>query len=243
MVKALSLRAGVTILILALAFCVPVTAAAQQVSIETSGEGDVVTVRASAEMQVDPRIVWDVISDYDHLAEFISDMNGSRVVQRDGDKVLVEQTGEFGLLFFRQPVEVTLSVVESPMRRIVARAVGGNLREMEGRYELENLPTGTVRLLYEGRVVPDFPVPPIIGTMVVRSVLSRQFTAMVKEIMRRNALARSAAQPSQGDERFPRRLLNEVSKSVDRSERVSFACRCVCGLFTVLKQIRNAQAR
>jgi len=202
MVNALSLRAGVTILILALAFCVPVTASAQQVSIETSGEVGVVTVRASAEMRVDPSIVWSVISDYDHLAEFIPDMNGSRVVQLDGDKLLVEQTGEFGILFFRQPVEVTLSVVESPMRRIVAHAVGGNLREMEGRYELENLPTGAVRLLYEGRVVPDFPVPPIIGTMVVRSVLSRQFTAMVKEIMRRDAWARDAFQSHKIDEKF-----------------------------------------
>ena len=202
MVNALSLRAGVTILILALAFCVPVTASAQQVSIETSGEGGVVTVRASAEMRVDPSMVWGVISDYDHLAEFIPDMNGSHVVQRDGDKLLIEQTGEFGFLFFRQPIEVTLSVVESPMRRIVAHAVGGNLREVEGRYELENLPTGAVRLLYEGRVVPDFPVPPIIGTMVVRSVLSRQFTAMVKEIMRRDAWARDAFQSPKIDEKF-----------------------------------------
>lgn len=195
MAKALSLRARVTGLIVAWTFCVSITAMAQQVSVATSARDGVVTVKASAEMQVDPRMVWDVISDYDHLAEFIPDMKSSRVVQRDGDTVIVEQTGEFGFLFFRQPITVRLLVVEYPTRRILAHALGGNLREMEGRYELENLPAGAVRLLYKGRVVPDFPVPPIIGTMLMRSELSRQFTAMVKEIMRRDGLAHAALAP------------------------------------------------
>jgi ribosome-associated toxin RatA of RatAB toxin-antitoxin module len=192
MISARNLRAGVISHILALAFCVPLIAAAQQVSIETSSRGGVVTVSASAEMRVDPSIVWSVISDYDHLAEFIPNMTGSRVTQRDGDNLLVEQTGEFGFLFFRQPVEVTLSIVESPVQRIMAHAVGGNLREMQGRYELKNLPTGAVRLSYDGRVVPDFHVPAIIATVVLRRVLSRQFNAMVNEIMRREAFARGA---------------------------------------------------
>lgn len=195
MVSTLSLRVGVTCLAVAWASCVSLTATAQQLNIESSAQGGVVTVRASAEMQVDPRMVWDVISDYDHLAEFIPDMKSSRVVQRDGDTVIVEQAGEFGFLFFRQPVAVRLLVVEYPTRRILAHALGGNLMEMEGRYDLEQLPTGAVRLLYEGRVVPDFPVPPIIGTMLMRSELSRQFTAMVKEIMRRDAVARAALAP------------------------------------------------
>ncbi|GAC1505111.1 MAG: hypothetical protein NVS1B6_13070 [Steroidobacteraceae bacterium] len=192
MVSALSFRVCATILILGWAFYVPV--AAQKVSIETSGQGNLITVRASAEMQVDLSTVWNVISDYDHLAEFIPDVRSSRVVQRDGHNVLIEQTGEFGFLFFRQPVDVQLAVVESPPRRIVARAVGGNLTEMEGRYTLENLPTGAVRLSYSARLVPEFPVPPFIGRTVVRNVLARQFTAMVKEILRRDAAARSALQ-------------------------------------------------
>jgi carbon monoxide dehydrogenase subunit G len=195
MVSALSLRAGATTLILAWALCAQLAASAQQVSIETSSQGDLITVTASAEMQVDPLTVWNVISDYDHLAEFIPDMHSSHVIQRDGDKLLVEQTGQFGFLFFQQPVEVKLAVVESPPRRIVAHAVGGNLREMEGRYALENLPTGEVRLSYSGRLVPDFPVPPIIGKMAVRSVLAKQFAGMVKEILRRDAIARGALQP------------------------------------------------
>jgi len=69
----------------------------------------------------------------------------------------------------------------------LAHAVGGNLREMEGRYTVAIMPTGAVRLSYSGRLVPDFAVPPVIGKMVVRNVLAEQFRAMVEEIVRRDA--------------------------------------------------------
>jgi hypothetical protein len=155
--------------------------------IEADGRGETISVTATAEMLVDPHTAWKVITDYDHLAEFIPSMRSSRVVRRDADRVLIEQSGEFSFLFFRQPVEAKLAVVESPERWVAARAVGGNLREMDGRYTLEILPSGAVRLSYSGRLVPDFAIPPVIGKMVVRNVVANQFDAMVREIERRDA--------------------------------------------------------
>jgi hypothetical protein len=191
-------RRGACAVLLALAWalCTVPTAAGKTPSIETAEQGDEITVTAFADMQVDARTVWSVISDYDHLAEFIPDMRSSRVIQRDGDRLLVEQRGEFGFLFFLQPVQVRLVVVESPQQLIVAHAVAGNLREMEGRYAVEKLPSGEVRLSYSGRLVPEFPVPPLIGRMQVKRVLARQFTALVKEIHRRDALVQGVPPPA-----------------------------------------------
>ena len=107
--------------------------------------------------------------------------------------MLIEQAGLFTFLVFKQLVEVKLALVESPPRSIEARAVGGNLKQMDGRYTLEDLPAGKVRLSYSGRVMPDFFVPPIVGKLIVRSVLARQFTALVKEILRRDALTKPTA--------------------------------------------------
>ncbi len=180
-------RARAAAFVLAAALSASAAASVPQVEIETNGQGDDITVTASAEMLVDPRTAWAVITDYNHLAEFIPYMRSSRVVQRDADGIVVEQTGVISYLFFRQPVQAQLAVVESPPRRVMARAVGGNLREMEGRYTLESLPDGTVRLSYSGRLVPAFAVPPVIGKLVVRNVLANQFSAMVKEIVRRDA--------------------------------------------------------
>ena len=180
-------HAAARVLLLAGALCMLAAAGAQQVAIETNGQGESITVTASAEMRVDPRTAWSVITDYDRLAEFIPYMRSSRVVRRAGDHFIVEQTGEFGFLWFNQPVQARLAVVEVPPRSVVAHAVGGNLKSMEGRYTVAVTPEGTVRLSYSGRLVPDFAVPPVIGKMVVRNVLADQFRAMVEEIVRRDA--------------------------------------------------------
>ena len=168
------------------------SAAAQEVSVVTVREGEFVTVSATAQMQVDPRIAWEVLSDYDHLAEFIPDMLSSRVVLRNADGIRVEQKGEIGFLFFRRPLEVTLAVIEEPPLRIVARGVAGNVKDMEARYELQSSQAG-VKLSYHGRFIPGFFLPPFFGMAIVRNSMERQFRAMVGEILRRDALARSKA--------------------------------------------------
>jgi carbon monoxide dehydrogenase subunit G len=174
--------------------CLPRFAAAHEIAIEVVREGEFVSVRASAELKADPRIAWEVLTDYDHLAEFIPDLRSSRVLRRDAGGVLVEQKGEFGFLFFRQPIEVTMAVSEQPPRRIAARAVAGNMKDMEGSYELQASEAG-VRLGYSGRFVPDFFLPPLIGLPIVRRSMERRFRAMVEEIERRDALARTKPKP------------------------------------------------
>jgi len=185
-------------LIAALALAAPPFAqgaAPADVSIRTGRDGDFVTVSASAVMRVDPRIAWAVLSDYDHLAEFIPDVKSSRVVSRDGHRLRVEQIGEVGFIFYRQPVTMTLDVHEEPMRRITARGVAGNVKGMESYYEL-HASGAEVRLDYAGRFDPDFPIPPLIGMPVLRRVIERRFRAMVEEIQRRDELARASGRQS-----------------------------------------------
>ena len=172
------------IAVLASAWGVPAPAA-QRVEVEGDAKGEGISVKASADVQADPRTVLGVITDYDNLARFVPYMRSSRVVQRDAQRVIVEQAGELDFLFFRQPVVVTLSVVEPAPGRVLARAIGGNIKEMEGLYVVERLPSGYTRLSYSGRVVPDFPVPPVVGKIALRSVMERQFDAMVSEILTR----------------------------------------------------------
>ena len=172
-------------LLLALLLAALPAAWAQRVDVDSNGQGEAITIQASADVQADPRTVWDVITDYDHLARFIPFMRSSRVVQRDADRLIVEQAGELGIVFFKQSVEVRLAVVETAPKRVVARAIGGNIKEMEGLYTVEQLPSGYTRLSYSGRVLPDFAVPPVIGRIALRSVMERQFDAMVSEIASR----------------------------------------------------------
>lgn len=165
-------------------------AAAAAIETRIERQGEYITVNASVLMQVDARIAWEVLSDYDNLAQFIPDMKSSRIVSRDGNRVLVEQKGEFGFFFYRQPVDVVLEVMEEPRRRIDARRISGNIRDLRTHYELEASDAG-VKLDYVGRFIPEFSVPPLFGMPMVRRIVERRFRAMVEEIVRRDALARS----------------------------------------------------
>lgn len=168
-------------------------AAAQAISLETYRQGDAINVFAEVLLDVDPKLAWDVLSDYDHLAQFIPDMSVSRVLSRDGNTVVVEQKGEFGVLFFHQPIDLTLRIVEVPHTSIVAQAVGGSFSEMSGRYDLDEI-GGRVKLSYVGRFVPGFSLPAFLGIIGVRHTAATQLTALVDEIMRRDA-RRKAARP------------------------------------------------
>ena len=179
---------------LALAVCIApcAPAAAQAIALETYRQGDAVNVYAEVRLDADPKIAWDVLSDYDHLAEFVPDMSYSRVLSRDGNKVIVEQKGEFGVLFFRQAIELKLEILETPHRTIVAHAVGGSFREMSGRYDLDEVRGGGVRIGYVGHFVPAFPLPTFLGIIGVRHTAAAQLSALVDEIVRRDARAKSA---------------------------------------------------
>jgi ribosome-associated toxin RatA of RatAB toxin-antitoxin module len=183
--------AFVATLALAAALCTPAFALEQPISIRTARDGEFVTVSASVLMRVDPRVAWAVLSDYDHLARFIPDMKTSRVLSRDGNRLRVEQTGDVGFFFYREPVNVVMEVNEEPPHRITAKSVEGNVRGLETRYDLEASEAG-VKLDYTGRFVPVLAIPPLIGMPLVNRLIERRFRAMVDEIQRRDALARSA---------------------------------------------------
>jgi carbon monoxide dehydrogenase subunit G len=179
-------------LALAAVWSAPCVAQGQELSIHTGRDGEFVTVSAAIVLKVDPRIVWAVLTDYDHLATFIPDLKSSRVVSREGNKVRVEQNGEAGFIFYTEPINVTLELHEEPPTRITARGVEGNVKGLETRYDLHASEAG-VKLDYTGRFVPGFSIPPLIGMPIMSRLIERRFRAMIDEMKRRDALARGTS--------------------------------------------------
>jgi hypothetical protein len=163
---------------------------AEDFAVDVERDGDRFTVQARATLDVPVALVWEVLTDYENLPRFIPGLAASTVRLRAGNRALLDQKAEAGFLFFFTfPIEVRLEVLESPHAWITARAVAGNLRSMAGRYDLEP-GAGGVRLRYAGQFVPDFALPPLIGTLALRGMVEDQFAAMVAEIERRAAGAR-----------------------------------------------------
>jgi ribosome-associated toxin RatA of RatAB toxin-antitoxin module len=158
------------------------------IKFEAVWEGEFVAVSANADLPVTAATAWSVLTDYDRFAEFIPDMVSSRIVSRSHDGMTVDYTGNFGFLFFRQPMHLVLNVVLDPPRRILARSVSGDLRDLTASYEISGIPPA-LHLTYKARFLPAVSLPPFIGLAVVRHQMEKQFAAMVKEIIRRGTLA------------------------------------------------------
>jgi len=162
--------------------------AAQDVEIEAQRQGDAVEIKAHAQLAAPAALIWQVLTDYERLPAFIPGIAKSVVRQRDGNVVFVDQTGEARFLLFYFPIDVRYEVTERAPQSVESRAVGGNLKRMNGRYDLEpGSEPLTIRLRYHGLIEPDFQLPPFIGVAALRSMAEEQFTAMVAEIERRAA--------------------------------------------------------
>ena len=133
-----------------------------------------------------------MLTDYEKLPDFVPGLKKSRVASRNGTTVVVEQSGEARFLMFSFPIDVVLEAVEKPQSSIRVRSLSGTLRYLEGGYDVEAEPdSGKFILRWVGTIAPDVSLPPLLGEVVMRMSIEDQFTGMVREIDRREALRRA----------------------------------------------------
>ncbi len=158
-------------------------------SVEAARQGDAVQIEVRATVKAPLVLIWNTLTDYDHLAEFIPGMNKSRLVERQGKTAIVEQSGFASLWFLRFPIDVTVEAVEKSGTVMSVHLLKGNLKQLEGRYEVEK--TGdddTYILHWTGVIEPGINVPGALAMPLIRKNISAQFLGMIDEIERRAAL-------------------------------------------------------
>lgn len=162
-------------------------ARADEVSVEATRRGDALEVVCKAMLDAPLDLIWQTLTDYGRLAEFIPGMRSSRVVGQRGATFIVEQSGVATFLFVSTPIEVTLASTEHPPYAIEVSMIKGNLKRLDGAYRIE--PQGGRRMLLTWTgIVEAQSMVPLLGEMVMRSNIEDQFRGMVREIERRDAL-------------------------------------------------------
>jgi ribosome-associated toxin RatA of RatAB toxin-antitoxin module len=184
--RALTFAAFCCLLLLA---CAGAARAADDVSVEATRRDEALEVVCRAMLDAPLELVWQTLTDYGRLAEFIPGMRRSRVVERRGAAAVVEQSGEARFLFMTFPIEVTLVSTERPPYAIEVSVLKGNLKRLDGTYRIEPQGGGRMLLTWTG-IVEALSMPPLLGEMVMRSNIEDQFRGMVREIERRDALRR-----------------------------------------------------
>ena len=164
--------------------------AADNVTVEATRREDGLEVVCRAALEAPLELIWQTLTDYNRLADFIPGMRRSRLLEQRGAVAIVEQVGEARFLFISIPIEVMLETTERPPHAIEARMLKGNLKRLEGIYRIEPQGGGRTLLRWNGIIEPEGSTPPLIGELLMRSSIENQFRGMVQEIERRDALRR-----------------------------------------------------
>jgi len=166
---------------------------AADISVEATAQDAAVEITTRAVLHAPAELIWQTLTDYDHLAHFVPGIDSSRVVSRQGERLVVEQRGVARWWVFSYRIHVEMAATERPYRSIDVRLLQGNLRRLEGGYRIDPRPDGSTELTWHGVIEPDTPLPEFVRTPLLRRSISEQFTGMVREIERRADRAASAS--------------------------------------------------
>jgi len=156
------------------------------VKIKRDGETFAVTVELTVDAT--PEQVFAVLTDYDHMAKFVSNVVESHIVRRDGQKIVVEQKSRLALGPLHFDFTNIRVVDPVPFSEIRSRVTEG---DMQGSSFTTKLTAQGTRTFIDNRgsFYADRWIPPIIGNMVLENETRKQFLEFRAEILRRKEIS------------------------------------------------------
>ncbi len=133
-------------------------------------------------------VLWEVLTDYDHLSDFIPNLASSTVVARKEKRVQLNQVGSQQLLGLRFSAQVQLELVEDRAKgQLKFHMIKGDFSRFEGNWIMRDLDRGT-SLLYELTVQGCVGMPVGLIEQRLRDDLAANLLAVEKEALRRQTL-------------------------------------------------------
>jgi hypothetical protein len=137
---------------------------------------------------------WKVMTDYDNMASFVSNLELSRIVERVGDTLTVMQKGKASRGPLTFSFENVREIVLTPYREIHSRLISGDLEASEFTTQVVDHGT-SAEIINHGEFIPKVWVPPLIGPAVIAAETRAQFGQLRAEILRRKAKTPTAGRP------------------------------------------------
>lgn len=176
-------RAGITSLALAIA---PMAfAAADDITVKVDKTDDSYAVYASLNVPATQDQVWDVLTDFDHMAQILSNVDDSKIVDRKGNtfNVVQKSHGQAG------PVRVSLNSTRrvdlSPKTEIRSQFISGDSLK-SSVFTTRLMPQGSgTQVVVQGTFVPTWLAGSVITVEAVETQTRRQYAELRDEILRR----------------------------------------------------------
>ncbi|TRZ98079.1 MAG: hypothetical protein D4R84_04290 [Rhodocyclaceae bacterium] len=158
------------------------------VSVRVEIQGEVVRVGAEATIPASVREVWDVLTDFENLPRFISNIASSKVLARNGNVLRVSQTGKAGFGPFTFEFQSIRELTLTPFEHFESRMVEGNMKRFRGTTRLESF-AGATRIRYQSEAVPDTMLPLDLARSTIESETREHYQEISREVLRRKGIA------------------------------------------------------
>lgn len=162
------------------------------IAVTVRKDGDAVLVSVDCPVRAPRAIVWGALTDYDHMAGYVTNLQVSEVRARAGDTLQVYQSGRAQRGLIAVSFENVREIRLVPQQEIRSRMVSGTLKSSEFTTRIVEY-GNELHILNSGRFVPNVWVPPLIGPAVIEAETRKQFEEIRAEILRRAALASRAS--------------------------------------------------
>lgn len=131
-----------------------------------------------------PATALAVLTDFEHMAEFMPGLESSRILSHQGNSYQVAQRGKVKFGPFSMSFESLRQIDVVDGQRILSRSLAGSARRMHSEMRIQPLEHGT-RLEYRIEVEPESWIPSSLGANFLQHQLAEQFNALTKEMFRR----------------------------------------------------------
>ncbi|MDP9107626.1 MAG: SRPBCC family protein [Pseudomonadota bacterium] len=156
------------------------------ISVKAVKNGESVIVDAEFSVAVPPRQAWEVLTDFGHMANFITNVKLSNITEHHGNHLRVAQQGSarHGPLHF--DFDSIREIELTPIEKIVSHVVSGSVKKLDGTTLVTADGAGT-HVVYHAESIPNTYVPPILGPSFIENETRHQFEEMRGEMLRRKA--------------------------------------------------------
>ncbi len=162
----------------------------QDIVVHVQKHGQDIAVEVDCPVDAPWSVVWEVLTDYDHMAQFISNLDYSGIKERVDNVLRVHQKGKAS----RGPLTLKFDNVREielvPYREIRSTLISGDMKASSFVTRIEEV-AARVHIFNSGRYTPNLWVPPLIGPALIEAETQRQFGEIRTEILRRAAVLRA----------------------------------------------------
>jgi hypothetical protein len=165
---------------------------ADDIVVHVRRDGETIVVDVEMAVQAPPRAAWDVLTDYDHMAQFVANVQESRITDRKGNTLIVAQKSSTALGLLKFSFDNVREVELVPHREIRSKLISGDMKASAFTTRIMSDGSGGTRVVNHGEFVPTMWVPPVVGTAFLESQTRKQFQELRNEIMRRTMTPKAA---------------------------------------------------